>query len=565
MKACIFYDQHWALFLGRPTNIKAQDVTVNLSRCINLQSEPNSIMPTCSQALEEEIHEQLVELMNIASQIIEGRDEVCFGDITDLKAPLAINAEEMDASTQVLNLDQQLRDWYGRLPGRLTWSDANAKAAPFGYFLLHQQYHAILILLHRPRENHGSSSAPDISPGGMEDTSEALGTPPLSASDQAMDSEDPSFLVANNRDMLARSVCTQSAVRFAQIVSRSKQRFNLEKISCTGLQPAGTASTALLAAITYTKDEADRRTYLNHLEIVNDAIRSMSRSYQPAARMHSLLQALLTQLLHPDMREPWHGDGNSFDQGVNGNGFKDGRGPVSKNTDVFSFLPVRREHSDSDQIPGNSNKRPHASPIPYASGPSAPFYMPPSPSYSQQPLHQANSISGIFPDPRSELFQFDPLRSLATGVDGMYEYRGYASRGASDNYLRVAPCVAAEGWGLHSLHAASQLQLQSGPGFDTLTQDWIGGGSARTMAHHNHGRWLGSEDAAMGSDTDLQVCKIEDARSIARTSGEDELVALVPISLGHLAQSSGPVVLDPEGNDSNVPPPRNYELDYLSL
>ncbi|KAI3319405.1 fungal-specific transcription factor domain-containing protein [Xylariaceae sp. AK1471] len=564
MKACIFYDKYWALFLGRPTSIKTQDVTLDLSKSTIRPSELNPILSIYTQMLEEEIHEQLVELIDLAGQIVEGRNETRSGNIADQKASLAINGEEEHASMRVLALDQQLRNWYGRLPDHLAWGATNARAAPFSYFLLHQQYHATMILLHRPWENHGSSLESHPSPGHTENTSETLEAHSLSASDQAMDSDNPSSLSASNRTTLAYSVCTQAAIQFAQILAQSKQRFNLEKISCISLQPAGTASTALLAAIVYSKDEADQGTYLTHLEIVLDAIRCMSRSYQPAARMVNLTQAVLAQLLHPDTRKPRHRRGNSFDQGVNANEFKNGGRPESKDIDMFSFLPVRREHYDRDQFLGNNNQRPPASPIRYASRPPLPFDMPPSPSYNQHPLHHSSSMFGLVSNPPGGFFDPDSLRSLTMGVDNIYGHRGHhTSRGVSDDYLRIAP--TAGGWGLHSLHSASQLPPQSSPGFDSPMPNWMEGRPAATTAHHERG--LGSQSVALSSGIDskgLLACKSEDASSLEWMSSESELNTLVPISLGHLTHGSQKVKLNTNGNDSVVPP-RNHELDFLSF
>ncbi|KAI0869748.1 fungal-specific transcription factor domain-containing protein [Hypoxylon argillaceum] len=561
MKACVLYDRYWALFLGRPISLKSRDVALDIYKTTSspiYSSKLSTGMSLDEQTTEQEIYEQLVELMDLASRMVENRDETL------------IQGTEQTAS-DLLALNQQLRDWYGRLPSHLKWGPDNIKAAPYSYFLLHEQYHAIIILLHRSRDAPGSlpSDRPTLgspsSPKNTSKLSEALESSVFYTGDQAVDLHNVEALITSDCTESARTVCTQAAIQFAQIVSQSKQKHDLKKRGYTSLQPAGTASIALLAAIAHSEGEAERRLYISSLEVVTEAIQSMSRSYQPAVRMGTLIQAVLAQL-NSDTRDSRPGDGDPLEQGVNG--CKDDGIPQYKNTDIFSFVPARQEpchRRQSLQTP----KRPCPISTQVASESSRPlpsFHVPPSPAYTQASLdHRLNSMSGPFstlsglPDPS---FYLDSLYSPAIGgMDNIY-----ASRHNSDNYLRVAP--SAKGWGLHSLHAASQPAQD----FDTHMTDWLGESTnlAGATTLHAPPRFdspsavlssgLGSD---LGSKT-LPGCKREDTGSLVWVNNEGGLDALTPASPKSGMQRSEKTEQNHKGNNLPTPHP-NHELDYLTL
>jgi hypothetical protein len=250
---------------------------------------------------------------------------------------------------------------------------------------------------------------------------------------------------------------------------------------------------------------------------------------------------------------------------------------------------VRQERCDRDQFLGiGSNKRPRTTAARRAherARPAPPFCVPPNPSSSYHPVmmhhHSANSTSGLFDgfsDPPGAFFHLDSLRGLATSVDSStYGYQGYASRGGSDDFLRVAP--SAEGLSLHSIHTESLLP-QSGPGFDFHIPHWVGGGSTGlSAARALQEPGLRIQNAALNpnvptlrtglcADLDskgLLRCKSEDAGSLAWTSSNGGLGALTPVSLGGgLVQGTEEAEINPRGNEF-VAPPRNHELDFLSF
>src|ERR1700750_3028265 len=71
--ACVIYDKYWALFLGRPTSMKSSDLEVyhlakhfeRLGTCLPAGPE---------KALETQIYEALLDLMELAGKITENMD-----------------------------------------------------------------------------------------------------------------------------------------------------------------------------------------------------------------------------------------------------------------------------------------------------------------------------------------------------------------------------------------------------------------------------------------------------------------------------------------------------------
>jgi hypothetical protein len=107
---------------------------------------------------------------------------------------------------QMAALDKDLNKWYARLPQQLSWTSDNVAIAPYPFFLLHQQYHSTLILLHRPFANQE-----DYGNGNVENSHLAR---------------------------LSRIACTRNAIRIAQIYWQHRQRFDTKMISISGIQHA---------------------------------------------------------------------------------------------------------------------------------------------------------------------------------------------------------------------------------------------------------------------------------------------------------------------------------------
>ncbi|KAI1349308.1 fungal-specific transcription factor domain-containing protein [Xylaria sp. FL0043] len=534
MKACILYDKHWALFFGRESSIKSEDMRSNLCKAAAFTGRPyehSTYMPKGTETTEEEIYDQLFELMSLAGQITTASG---LGRSANRAASFDGFEAETNSSRHRLTLDQQLRDWYQRLPSHLIWAPDNIRTAPPAYFFLHEHYHAILVLLHRPREVQGL--AYDDDPASLSPSSPHCGTESSSRSVQ--------------------TICTKSAVQFAQIVSQSKEKCDFGKVCCTILQPARIASSTLAYAIAQSKNDGDRQIYLSSLRVLSDFIQDMGLSYQPAARLGRLIQAGLARF-HSSMRGP-----RSHQDTLRS---KDDAEARYKDTDTFLSLPSEREHYMSNTHVSD-NERPSiiATQASYESaGPGFQSHTQPSLNYSQYShgdrSDMVTSLTPTFSDPSNSFLHLDSLYSIA--ASDIYPNSGIPPiRYSSDNYLRVAP--SAKGWGLHSLHAASQLE-QPDPCPDSQMPDWVGE-SVTALSVPKFGGQSAERSSSSASNSDakrLSGCKREGSENLEWVSNEREAGAVTPTSP---MQSSGNTDLN-RVNSNAVAPPRNYELDYLSL
>ncbi|KAI0799428.1 fungal-specific transcription factor domain-containing protein [Xylaria sp. FL0064] len=525
MKACILYDKHWVLFFGREPSIKSQDIRINLCKAAAFTGRPyehSTYMPTGTETTEEEIYDQLFELMSLAGQIATASGP---GRRANRAASFDGHEAETNSSPETLTLDQQLRDWYQRLPSHLLWAPDNMTTAPPAYFFLHEHYHAILILLHRPREVQGLAHNDD--PASLSPSS------PHSRTDSS--------------SRTVQTICTKSAVQFAQIVSQSKEKCDFGKLCCTILQPARIASLTLAYAIAQSKNDVDRQIYLSSLRVLSDFMQDMSLSYQPAARLGKLIQAGLARF-HSSMRDP-----RSHQDALR---FKDDAEARCKDTDTFLSLPSEREHYMSNTHVSD-NERPSiiATQAGYESArPRFQSHAPPSPTYSQYPhgdrSDMVTSLAPTFSDPSNPFLHLDSLYSI-TASDICPNLGIPPIRYGSDNYLRVAP--SAKGWGLHSLHAASQLE-QSDPSPDSQMPDWVGE-SVTALSVPKFGGQSAERSSSSASNLDtesLSGCKREGSENVGWVSNGREATPTSPRNSNRVESNA-------------TAPHRNYKLDYLSL
>ncbi|KAL5401045.1 hypothetical protein PMIN03_011851 [Paraphaeosphaeria minitans] len=256
--ACVIYDKYWALFLGRPTGMKSSDLEIySLSKQFERLGTCRPVGP--EKSLETQVYEALIDLMELAGKITENMD------------PLKQSSEPLIDRNQYLRmaaLDREFSTWYARLPEQLRWTPANIATAPFSFFLLHQQYHSSLILLHRPFALYDDQSNQGYEGNGPDDHFSAL----------------------------SRTICAKHAIRVARIFWQHRQRFDTKQIFVTGLQHAGTAATALVAALAFIKDPNDRANNMQYLECLSAALNDMAVTYQPAERMAVVLRAVMIEL-----------------------------------------------------------------------------------------------------------------------------------------------------------------------------------------------------------------------------------------------------------------------------
>ena len=156
------------------------------------------------KSLETQIYEELLDLMELAGKIAE---------IKDTEAQSSQDVDKANSAyLYVMNLDRQLQTWYRRLPENLVWKPANIQTAPFSFFLLHQQYHCSLILLHRPWAKYEDPTPPSSDDGNDEDIN-------INADD--------------NHSFMSRSICTRQAIRVSRIFWHHRQRFDTRRIFVT--------------------------------------------------------------------------------------------------------------------------------------------------------------------------------------------------------------------------------------------------------------------------------------------------------------------------------------------
>jgi hypothetical protein len=260
MWACVIYDRYWSLFLGRPTTMKSADLE------IYSLSEQFERLGTCMPAGPQKsqntrIYEALLDLMEIAGKIVENSEH--------RRQQNSLETPDQSAYFRMAALDREIHNWAAKLPADLRYTEENRASAPFSFYLMHQQYHAVLILLHRPFARYDDPNA--------QETEEV----------SALDS---------HFSRASRGICTKSAVTMARIFWHHRQRFDGKQIFCIGMQHAGAAATALIAALAYIPDTTDRTNNMQYLEVLHAALTDMAHAYQPAERMAHVLNAVMIEL-----------------------------------------------------------------------------------------------------------------------------------------------------------------------------------------------------------------------------------------------------------------------------
>ncbi|KAL3486873.1 fungal-specific transcription factor domain-containing protein [Aspergillus germanicus] len=288
--ACVIFDRYWALFLGRPTALKPDDLEIyELSqRFDRLGTSP----PGSAQDLEMQIYQALFELMEMA------------GKITAITHPSVSSSSSSAFSSartdhdrvvylRMAALDSELEKWYTRLPEALKYTADNAATAPPSFFLLHQQYYSTMIMLHRPfagyddiLDDRGERKTKDT-PGGSGGSS---GAPAQ----------------VKHLFALSQSTCTTCAGRIAQIFWQQRQRFDTRRIFVTGLQHAGNAATALVAAIASSTDNASNDRSMRYLECLVAVLEDLSEAYHPAEQMATIFKAVQCELRELQVQTTGH-------------------------------------------------------------------------------------------------------------------------------------------------------------------------------------------------------------------------------------------------------------------
>lgn len=287
MAACVMLDRQLAMFLGRPSGIKIQDIGIDLTpKEFSNVSMSNSMFglpdfdskPTTLD--DAAVHHQLMELMGLASNITDS-----FNLSLNPADPSGIHGAEGARYLTSIAIDRQLQNWYRCLPAHLAWNPNNVKNAPLSFFLLHQQFHVCMILLHRPWARYGPPSDASTT------FSSAAPFPyPTSTTNSVMQED------IDSKTSLARSNCTQHAIRIARIFWQHRQRYDGKKTPLLAIQHAGVAALALMGALAHQSKDLDHQSNLRYLQVLSSAIFDMSQTYHPAARMYHLLKSMLVDI-----------------------------------------------------------------------------------------------------------------------------------------------------------------------------------------------------------------------------------------------------------------------------
>ncbi|KAF1810741.1 hypothetical protein P152DRAFT_490398 [Eremomyces bilateralis CBS 781.70] len=263
--SCVIYDKHWALFLGRPPSMKPSDLEINnLSRHFERLGTYRPAGP--GKSWETQIYEAILDLLELAGKITEHIDSE-----SPIDAEIARNSYRRIAA-----LDREFNRWYERLPEILKWTQANIDSAPFSFFVLHQQYHALLICLHRPYAMYAGPNPNENENGTGNHVRNSGFEGPCSS--------------------LSRDICTKHAIRIAKIFSTHRQRFDIKQIFVTGMQNAVSAATALVVDLAFIKDSSDRQAKMQYLDILYGALQEMTVTFQPAQRMSLVLRTVMEEL-----------------------------------------------------------------------------------------------------------------------------------------------------------------------------------------------------------------------------------------------------------------------------
>ncbi|KAK0725203.1 fungal-specific transcription factor domain-containing protein [Lasiosphaeris hirsuta] len=287
MASCVLLDRQLALLLGRPTSIKNQDMSIDLlskgSSPLPLDTALFSLSdfnPKPAMTADAVIHQKMMELMELSSRISESQNTM-----TKMDEKIG------NGYLQAISLDRQMQIWYRRLPEHLAWKPANVKSAPMSFFVLHQQFHVSMILLHRPWADY-SPTPLDGSIGSRYPSPSS----PNQHTDYSQRFSGPQSPRKDNKMNLSRTMCTQHAIRVARIFWQHRQRLDGKKLCLMGVQHAGTAALALMAALAHRSRELDHQSNLRYLQVLSSAIYDMSQTYHPAARMYHLLKSMLVDI-----------------------------------------------------------------------------------------------------------------------------------------------------------------------------------------------------------------------------------------------------------------------------
>ncbi|CAK7231960.1 hypothetical protein SCUCBS95973_008100 [Sporothrix curviconia] len=274
--ACILHDMYWALYLGRPITLKPVDIAPaclsnDFTRLICCRPSGHE------KKLTTRIYEHLLQLMDLISPLCD-------------RSTLARPTRTTEAYFKMVALDEDLHGWYEDLPDDLKWPTARPNM-PSSYFLLHTQYHAALILLHRPFVQYragagaGAGAGADTRPGADN----------TFVNDDAAGAEVPAA-AGNKRSRftsLSRPICAEHTGHIVSLFQEYRSQFDVSRVFGTGLSHLGTAATTLMGEAVLDMDRAKRGVIIVQLMSLRRSINLMSGNYPPGRHMTRILDQFI--------------------------------------------------------------------------------------------------------------------------------------------------------------------------------------------------------------------------------------------------------------------------------
>ncbi|EXJ76918.1 hypothetical protein A1O3_10075 [Capronia epimyces CBS 606.96] len=281
LRAGSLIDSHWSLFehssavCASPRTQSDCDGdrdrprihSLNLATSHHLLSNPQSL--TTEPNLNSHIYNAHLELMAIATDAMQQLQSS--PPPSPSQSPLQsppVHCAELPFPL-LTQLDHRLRSWYTGLPDHLSWKHHTQRyvtPAP-SLFLLHQQFHAVLILLYRPFASRESlmSSLDQVDGSNINQFSESF-----------------------------RNVLLTHAMRMADLLSEYHRRFEPGAIFPLAVQQGALAASVILASITRIEPGHDlRNPALRHLEFLQRFFTDLSPIQAPAERLARTLRSLL--------------------------------------------------------------------------------------------------------------------------------------------------------------------------------------------------------------------------------------------------------------------------------
>ncbi|CAM1507727.1 Fc.00g045750.m01.CDS01 [Cosmosporella sp. VM-42] len=220
--SCFSLDRQWALYLGRPQMIKIDDITAQ---------KPEHDSDTSEELEISIVWANLLEIVGIICDALNGIQST---------------------KHRVASLDQKLRDWNSSLETPFHY---HCRQTP-SVTLLHMQYSAAAILLHRPLANFGTSP-PNPSPNSK----------------------------------LSREICVHHACLIAQYLQHYREHHgSVQTMSWIALHMIATASTTLIANLSEHGDDSSIERQLSCLQSCIRALNELEKSHIPTRRVRKVIQ-----------------------------------------------------------------------------------------------------------------------------------------------------------------------------------------------------------------------------------------------------------------------------------